>query len=403
MRIAVLNWSRRRIGGVESYLNTVIPDLLDLGYEIAFWYEFDQAGERKQIFLPDGVPTWCVSELGAESALSALCDWQPDLLYTHVISNPDLEAQTLKIAPAIYFAHGYFGTCISGAKTFKKPTATPCDRIFGWPCLLHYYPHRCGGLSPITMIKEYRRQSKRLELLHNYRAILTDSDHLRAEYTKHGLAAERVYYPVTANAPLTSTPKLSYWRLLFIGRMDYLKGGCTFIDALPQVGESLGQPLHVTFAGDGPDRETWERQAARVQVETRGLNIEFVGWVDNAQRDLLLYNCDLLVIPSLWPEPFGLVGPEAGLCGVPAAAFAVGGIPEWLKNGVNGFLAPGDPPTAAGLAEAIIKCLHNPSTYQRLKRGALEAAQQFSKEHHLRALLKVFEKIERSKAVEVKH
>ena len=66
---------------------------------------------------------------------------------------------------------------------------------------------------------------------------------------------------------------------------------------------------------------------------------------------------DLLVVPSLWPEPFGLVGLEAARHRLPVAAFAVGGIPDWLRPGVNGYLAPGDPPTPGGLADAIIACL----------------------------------------------
>ena len=59
-------------------------------------------------------------------------------------------------------------------------------------------------------------------------------------------------------------------------------------------------------------------------------------------------SADLLVVPSLWPEPFGLVGLEGARSRLPAAAFAVGGIPDWLRSGVNGYLAPGDPPTPAG-------------------------------------------------------
>ena len=75
--------------------------------------------------------------------------------------------------------------------------------------------------------------------------------------------------------------------------------------------------------------------------------IEFVGWVNAQQADVLLTDCDVLVLPSLWPEPFGLVGSEAARHGVPVVAFAVGGITEWLTDGVNGYLAPGDPPSAA--------------------------------------------------------
>src|SRR5256714_11039321 len=91
------------------------------------------------------------------------------------------------VAPAVFFAHAYYGTCISGAKTFKRPTVTPCDRRFGPKCLLQYYPHRCGGLSPLTMLRLYRLQSQRLEPLRRDAAILTHSSHLHAEELKHRL------------------------------------------------------------------------------------------------------------------------------------------------------------------------------------------------------------------------
>jgi glycosyltransferase involved in cell wall biosynthesis len=80
-----------------------------------------------------------------------------------------------------------------------------------------------------------------------------------------------------------------------------------------------------------------------------------------------------------------------GLQGVPVAAFAVGGIPNWLYDGVNGHLASGNPPTAAGLAEAVVKCLRDPGAYAHLHRGALTMARRFSIKNHMSALLKVFE------------
>ena len=55
--------------------------------------------------------------------------------------------------------------------------------------------------------------------------------------------------------------------------------------------------------------------------------------------------------------------------GVPAAAFDVGGIRDWLIDGQTGALAPGDPPTAAGLATAIVACVHDET-----RRAALGAA-----------------------------
>jgi glycosyltransferase involved in cell wall biosynthesis len=75
------------------------------------------------------------------------------------------------------------------------------------------------------------------------------------------------------------------------------------------------------------------------------------------------------------------------------AAFNVGGVPEWLADGVNGYTAPGDPPTARGLAQAIIKCLRDEDTHRSLRRGAVKTAEQFSLNTHLNSLTKVFDTI----------
>ena len=105
----------------------------------------------------------------------------------------EVERRTLDIAPAVFFAHNYYGTCISGAKTFKNPVVTPCDRRFGWQCLAQYYPRRCGGWNPVTMVRLFRQQRDRLELLSRYGAIVTHSAHMQNEYINHGLTASRVF------------------------------------------------------------------------------------------------------------------------------------------------------------------------------------------------------------------
>jgi glycosyltransferase involved in cell wall biosynthesis len=420
LRIAIVTWSRQKVGGTEAYLESVIPELLDRGHQLAFWSEAAVPPGRDQICLPNEVAHWCAKDLGARRALKVLRDWHPDVIYCHSIMKPKLEAGILEIAPAVFFAHAYYGTCISGAKMFKSPAPTPCSRRFGLGCLLHYYPHRCGGLNPITMLKLYRLTAKRLQHLSRYKAVVTHSKHMRNEYLNNGLEPARVhnlsYYPhqaartdgqdglnITADtnfakakakamtvaeaAPVART----CWRLTFLGRMDFLKGGRLLIDALPLVGQSLNLPLHVTFAGDGPERKIWERRAARLQAENKNVTTQFVGWVKSATREALFRDSDLMVLPSVWPEPFGLVGPEAGLRKLPIVAFDVGGISDWLWNGVNGYLAKGDPPTSQNLAEAIIKCLNDPTKYESLRLGALEVAQKFKMENHLRALLEVLE------------
>jgi glycosyltransferase involved in cell wall biosynthesis len=229
---------------------------------------------------------------------------------------------------------------------------------------------------------------------------------MQNEYINHGLAASRVFnvkygsdlerltesQPSAAIAPVDDDRP---WRLLFVGRMDQLKGGRELLEALPLVAARLDRSLHLTFAGDGPDRASWEALASDLCRDDR-LRVDFTGWVDRSRIDGLFAASDLLVLPSLWPEPLALVGLEAARHRLPVAAFAVGGIGEWLRPGRNGHLAPGDPPTVPGLTEAIVACLRDPHTHARLREGANHPSADFSFDTHVELLLRAFDDVARA-------
>jgi glycosyltransferase involved in cell wall biosynthesis len=120
--------------------------------------------------------------------------------------------------------------------------------------------------------------------------------------------------------------------------------------------------------------------------------VDFPGWLRQEDLGALMTTSDLLVVPSLWPEPFGAVGPAAGQHSVPAAAFAVGGIQQWLADGVTGHLAPADPPTSTGLARAIAQCLEDPQHYADLRQGARQMAGTFTMARHLPQLVRALER-----------
>src|SRR5262249_16429543 len=150
-----------------------------------------------------------------------------------------------------------------------------------------------------------------------------------------------------------------------------MKGGLLLLDALPAVARRLGRPIRLTMTGGGPDRAAWE--AAAHKYESSEVSIRIPGWLTRAELGGVLSEADLLVMPSIWPEPFGLAGPEAGLHGVPSVAFAVGGIPEWLNDGVNGHLAAADPPSSIALSDAIVRALADPEHHAELRKGAQRA------------------------------
>jgi hypothetical protein len=113
MRIAFANSRGRLEGGVESYLQTIMPALARAGHEVSLCYEFDQPFQRDRINLPAGTAAWCAAELGLERTLAAVRQWRPDVIYSQNLENLALERELLEIAPAVFFAHAYYGTSIS--------------------------------------------------------------------------------------------------------------------------------------------------------------------------------------------------------------------------------------------------------------------------------------------------
>jgi glycosyltransferase involved in cell wall biosynthesis len=393
MRIAVVNSTNRVCGGAERYLAQVMPLLQAQGHEVALLHEVDGPSDREAIVNGHRVPAWCTSPSGEREALRSLHEWRPEILFVHGLSRHDWLADSVRTYPTAFFCHDYSGMCISGTKTFRAGAIRACGRAFGRACLVHYYPCHCGGWSPVTMIREYERQGERLRLLRLGAAIVTPSEAVRKTLLKNGFNSGQVHAVALPSEPATALP-LSHdppplpWTILFAGRMEWMKGGEVLLHALPLASRLLRGPLRAIFAGDGACRRQWQKTAELVQSDR--IRIEFTGWQTPEALRTLMDRSHLLAVPSLWPEPFGLIGIEAAQRGLPAAAFDVGGISEWLTGGVNGFLAPGSRPAADGLAEAIARCLSDAATYRRLRSGAKETARRFNTASHIRRLTGIF-------------
>jgi len=127
-----------------------------------------------------------------------------------------------------------------------------------------------------------------------------------------------------------------------------------------------GARIRLAMIGDGPDRAEIERQ-----VEHEGLAgvVEFVGERHDFMR--WLSAADLMLLPSS-QESFGLAALEAMACEVPVVASRVGGLPEVVEEGVNGFLRPvGD---VDGMAEAALRILSDSALAARMAEAARRTA-----------------------------
>lgn len=388
LRIVLAGAHQSVVGGAESYQQDLMPALRRHGHDVAHLCERSAAAGFRPI--DDGMESdgarWSVEELGEAAALRQVREWHPDVVYVQGLRAPDLEAVLLEEYPCVLFAHSYYGTCATGYKRHAFPKLQMCSRRIGLGCLTRHYPRRCGGLDPGDVLRTYRVQRRRFRFLRRYDAVLVASRHMFEEYRRHGVPRNQLHLAplpptgIVADAPPPSQ-SVRTDRILLIGRLTALKGGHCLIEAIHEAGQSLGRRLTLTVLGDGPERGRLEDACHR-----HGVAGEFLGWVDASRRNALLHDSDLLAMPSLWPEPFGLAGIEAQCAGLPAVGFAVGGIPEWLVDGVTGALAPGDPPTPAGLAAAMVRVLGDWDTRGAMAHAAWERARGRTMDAHLQVL-----------------
>src|SRR2546427_2018403 len=122
------------------------------------------------------------------------------------------------------------------------------------------------------------------------------------------------------------------------------------LDCIRIMAEARKQvPAHLLLVGDGPESSPAERLARELGVDR---SVTFLGKQNHVER--LLPQAHVLLMPSEL-EGFGLAALEAMACGVPPVATNVGGVPELVTHGVDGYLeAVGDIAAQAGRAAALL-------------------------------------------------
>jgi glycosyltransferase involved in cell wall biosynthesis len=240
------------------------------------------------------------------------------------------------------------------------------------------------------MVQHYAAQRRKQALLARYASVLVASRHMHREYARQGIEAVVVPLPLDERhrGERSIDRGTEEWNLLYLGRLERAKGVDVALRAGAIAAARASRPVRLTIAGQGPFGSVVKAQAEAAASAGRGrLTIDVRGWLTAAERDRSLARADLLLVPSLWPEPFGLVGIEAAAAGVPAVAFGVGGIEDWLQDGVTGRLVPpADGDRDARFAAAILSVLHDPVALGAMRTAAADRARQFTMAAHMGAL-----------------
>jgi glycosyltransferase involved in cell wall biosynthesis len=136
----------------------------------------------------------------------------------------------------------------------------------------------------------------------------------------HGLPADR----------FSLRPGAGHY-LAFLGRIAPEKRP----DLAIEVARRSEVPLKIAAKVDNVNREYFESQ---IRPMLKTADVEFIGEVDETQKNDFLGNAMALLFPVDWPEPFGLVMIVALACGTPVIARPFGSVPEVLSDGITGFI-----------------------------------------------------------------
>ncbi|HVD45909.1 MAG TPA: glycosyltransferase [Candidatus Limnocylindria bacterium] len=187
--------------------------------------------------------------------------------------------------------------------------------------------------------------------------------------------------------------------LLFVGRLERLKGVETAIQALALLRDRAHDDLRLIVLGeDVRDGDESEKERLKAVASALGVRdrVDFLGSVAHHELPYFYAAADVCVMPS-YSESFGLVALEAQACGRPVVASGVSGLRSVVRDEVSGYLIDGHDPAA--YAERIGRLLADPELAQQMGRRGRLLAQRFSWTRTADRLEGLFENvIERSHA-----
>ncbi len=378
MRILFVNERCGYFGGVEQNIASAAAGLRKRGHSCGLAYGHEEGSEKdayKNIF-EFCIPSKEISGDPGAPALEEIVEKRrPDVIYFHKVPELRPFEPLFSRIRCVRMIHDHDVTCPRKHKYFFWNKRI-CPYKAGWRCWLDlaFLARKPGGKG----IQRVNISAKLKDLkLHNRLAqIFAGSSYMRENLKLNGVDVRKIKIlpPVIPASGVSAGPLTEQKRILYVGQLIAGKG----VDLLLAALSRLKCDFEAVIIGKGNAEGKLKAMSAKLGLDTK---VRFLGWVPNAELESFYRSARAAVVPSRWPEPFGMVGLEAMQYGRPVAAFAVGGIPDWLKHGINGLLAPEQDVRA--FAENLERLLTDSDYAGLLGRNARAAFEAYSFEKYL--------------------
>jgi glycosyltransferase involved in cell wall biosynthesis len=365
-------WTRD--GGVAAHVKASAAVLAERGVAVSVLAaRVDPGDELAGVTLFRG-PQLLDRSAPPEARMAGALASEPELIHFHQVEEPELVTFARRGAPVVVSAHVY-PACTSGVYYFRP--GQECTRAHGPGCIPNLIAGGCAHTRyPRTLPRKYLGATRAVAALESCDLAVSYSTAVDRHLAANGIA-NRLIVPYFPTMPTrTGIGHAERRRVVFAGRMVRTKGVDVLIRAAGEVDAEL------VLCGSGRELDAMRGLAERLGIRDR---TRFEGWLDAGQLAQELADASVVVMPSLWPEPFGLVGIEALAAGRPAVASMTGGIGDWLEHGVNGLgVPPGD---STALASALNELLADPDRQEAMGlAGRRMVAAAFSGERHVETL-----------------
>lgn len=172
------------------------------------------------------------------------------------------------------------------------------------------------------------------------------------------------------------------FQILYIGRLVWYKGVHVLLKAFRGLKD---ENVKLLIAGSGPELEAVKRYS---KADHRIIPL---GFISEVEKQRLLMDVNLVVVPSLWPEPFPMIVLESFGSGTPVIASKIGGIQEVIEDGVNGRLF--EPGNSEELSKILAELAENEKEFRRLQRGVAESAYKYQIDRHVELLENIYSEV----------